>query len=68
MKDFFELLQIRRSIRQFEDKVVPIETIREIIDESCLAPSAANKQPWRFIVVNNKDLIKRLSDESKKNI
>jgi nitroreductase len=47
---------------------VPIETIREIIEDSCLAPSAANKQPWKFIVVNNKDLIKRLSDESKKNI
>ena len=68
MTDFFELLQTRRSIRQFEDKDVPVETIREIIEDSCLAPSAANGQPWRFIVVNNKDLIKRLSDESKQNI
>jgi nitroreductase len=68
MTDFFELLQTRRSIRQFEDKEVSIETIREIIAESCLAPSAANGQPWKFIVVNNKDLIKSLSDESKKNI
>ena len=68
MTDFFELLQTRRSIRQFEDKEVAIETIREIIEDSCLAPSAANGQPWRFIVVNNKDLIKRLSDESKQNI
>ena len=68
MIDFSELLQTRRSIRQFEDKVVPLDTIREIIEESCLAPSAANKQPWKFIVVSNKDLIKRLSDESKKNI
>ena len=68
MTDFFELLQTRRSIRQFEDREVPLETIREIIGESCLAPSAANGQPWKFIIVNNKDLIKRLSDESKKNI
>jgi len=68
MEDFFELLQTRRSIRQFEDKEVSLETIREIIEESCLAPSAANGQPWKFIVVNNKDMIKRLSDESKKNI
>ena len=68
MTDFFELLQTRRSIRQFEDKEVALETIREIIEDSCLAPSAANGQPWRFIVVNNKDLIKRLSDESKQNI
>jgi nitroreductase len=68
MTDFFELLQTRRSIRQFEDKEVALKTIREIIEDSCLAPSAANGQPWRFIVVNNKDLIKRLSDESKQNI
>ena len=68
MTDYFELLQTRRSIRQFEDREVPLETIKEIIAESCLAPSAANGQPWRFIVVSNRDLIKRLSDESKKNI
>jgi nitroreductase len=33
-----------------------------------MAPSSANGQPWRFIIVNNKDVIKRLSDDSKKNL
>lgn len=68
MTDFFELLKKRRSIRDFEEKDVSLEIINEIIKESCLAPSAANGQPWRFIIVNNKDLIKKLSDESKKNL
>jgi nitroreductase len=68
MTDFSELLKKRRSIRDFEDKEVSLEIIKEIIKESCLAPSAANGQPWRFIIVNNKDVIKRLSDESKKNL
>ncbi|MBW2176533.1 MAG: nitroreductase family protein [Deltaproteobacteria bacterium] len=68
MADFFELLKTRRSIRQFEDREVSLETIREIIRESCLAPSAANRQPWKFIIVQNRNFIKRLSDESKKNI
>jgi nitroreductase len=68
MAEFFELLKKRRSIRNYEDKDVPLEIINEIIKESCLAPSAANGQPWRFIIINNKDLIKRLSDESKKNL
>ncbi len=68
MAEFFELLKKRRSIRNFEDKEVPLEIIREIINESCLAPSAENGQPWRFIIVSNRDLIKRLSDESKENI
>jgi nitroreductase len=68
MIDFFELLKKRRSIRDFEEKDVPLDIINEIIKESCLAPSSANGQPWRFIIVNNKDVIKSLSDDSKKNL
>ena len=68
MTDFFELLKKRRSIRDFEDKDVPLEIINEIIKESCMAPSSANGQPWRFIIINDKDVIKSLSDDSKKNI
>ena len=58
MAEFFELLKKRRSIRNFEDKEVPLETIKEIIKDSCLAPSAVNGQPWRFIVVSDRDRIK----------
>ena len=68
MPDYFELLKNRRSIRDFKDKKVPQKLIDEIIKESCLAPSSGNGQPWRFIIVNDKDVIKSLSDESKKNI
>lgn len=42
--------------------------IKEILQESTLAPSASNGQPCRFIIINNKEMIKKLSDESKKNI
>src|SRR5690606_12298701 len=68
MMDFVELLVKRRSIRDFLEKAVPPDTIMEIIKDSCLAPSAGNDQPWRFIIVGNKDLMKKLSDESKKNL
>ncbi|MBW1836775.1 MAG: nitroreductase family protein [Deltaproteobacteria bacterium] len=68
MAEFIELLQTRRSIRDFEDKAVPQELVVEIINESCLAPSAQNGQPWRFIIINTKEWIWRLSDESKKNL
>jgi nitroreductase len=67
MSDFQALLKKRRSIRDFLDKEVPVETVMDIIRDACLAPSAGNGQPWRFVVVNRKDMIKRLSDESKKN-
>jgi nitroreductase len=68
MIDFFEVLKKRRSIRDFEEKDVPLGIINEIIKESCLAPSSANGQPWRFIIVNNRDVIKSLSDDSKINL
>ena len=65
MVDFFELLKTRRSIRWFKDEEVETGLIREVISDSCLAPSASNEQPWKFIIINNKEMIKRLSDESK---
>ncbi len=66
--DFYELLKKRRSIRDFREKEVPIELLRSIIQDSCLAPSSGNGQPWRFIIINDKEWIRKLSDESKKNL
>jgi nitroreductase len=68
MADYLDLLNMRRSIRDYEDKDVSLDTIREIIRESCLAPSSGNGQPWQFIVVKDREMIKRLSDESKRNL
>jgi nitroreductase len=68
MTDFSHLLELRRSIRDYEDKPVPTDLVRELIEKACLAPSSGNGQPWKFIVINDRTLIKRLSDESKKNL
>ena len=68
MTDFRDLLKIRRSVRDYEDKEVPLEIVQKIIAESCLAPSSGNGQPWKFIIVNNKATIKKLSNDSKKNL
>jgi len=68
MMDFKDLLQKRRSIRDFQDKNVPMSIIDEILQESTLAPSASNNQPCRFSIVNCKKTIKVLSDESKANL
>jgi nitroreductase len=68
MVDYAELLEKRRSIRDFQEKEVPLELIQDILKDACLAPSAGNGQPWKFIVVRDKDWIRRLSEESKKNI
>lgn len=65
---FQELLKNRRSVRHYRDKAVPEDTIRQIIRESTLAPNAGNEQPWKFVIVNNMEMMKRISDESKQNI
>ena len=63
-----ELLIKRRSIRNFQKKAVPINLIKAIINDSILAPSAGNGQPWEFIVVTDQKMIDSISIESKRNL
>ena len=65
---FGELLENRRSIRRYQDRPVSLKVVQEMIAESTLAPSAGNEQPWKFVVVHDRETIQTLSDESKKNI
>jgi nitroreductase len=68
MAEFAQLLSDRRSIRKYTDEKLDVELVREIIKESTLAPNSGNRQPWRFSIVNDMDLMRRISDESKRNI
>jgi len=58
----------RRSIRSFLDKDIPREAIEEIVDAARYAPSPENRQPWKFIVITNRNKIEELSKEIKKQI
>jgi iodotyrosine deiodinase len=52
-RDLLDLMQHRRSVREFSDQPVSEEIIRNIILTASTAPSGANKQPWSFCVVTN---------------
>ena len=55
-----ELMQgllTRRSVRQYQDRKIDKETITEIIKAAQYAPSAHNKQPWEFLVIEDKELL-----------
>lgn len=52
-KRFYDIMQQRRSVRMFSDKPVSQETIEWIIKTANTAPSGANKQPWRFVAVQD---------------
>jgi nitroreductase len=51
--DVFEAVKTRRSIRKFKPDPVEKEKLEKILEAGRLAPSAANRQPWHFIVVND---------------
>ena len=52
----------RRSVRNFKDKPVPEALIQRVLEAGRFAPSAGNCQPWRFIVITDKALIKEIGD------
>lgn len=56
----------RRSVRDYSDKEVSDEVIKEIIRAGTYAPTAVNKQPWRFVVVKNRQLIEEYDERAKK--
>ena len=41
----------RRSVRDYEDRPVPEEKLHKVLEATRVAPSAGNRQPWKFIVV-----------------
>lgn len=53
--DFFKLVNERESVRGYLDKEVEKEKIIKIIEAARLAPSACNAQPWKFVVVNERE-------------
>lgn len=66
--NFSELLKNRRAIRDFQNKDVPLETVKEIIQDTTFAPTASNVQPCKFIIIQDRNLMKQISDESKRNL
>ena len=54
-------LRSRRSVRRFKPDPVPEELVQRLLEAATLAPSASNKQPWKFLVVQNRELIQRMA-------
>lgn len=63
--DVYEAIRTRKSVRAFSDRDVSDEVLDKILDAARLAPSANNKQEWRFIVVRNPDTRKKLMEAAK---
>ncbi len=60
MLTLWETIQQRRSIRKFVTDDVPDELIRQMLEAARLAPSGSNSQPWRFVIVKDKEVRQEL--------
>jgi len=56
-----DVILSRRSIRRYEQRPIPEETLKLILEAGRRAPSAINRQPWHFIVVTEPNLKEKLS-------
>ena len=58
----YRLIRGRRSIRRYMDRPVDRATIERLLTAATWAPSAHNRQPWRFVVIDDADTQGRLAD------
>ena len=58
--DFYNEIKRRRTIRDFSNRLVPVEIIQDCIKAAGTAPNGANLQPWHFVVVSDPDVKKKI--------
>lgn len=59
-----DLIRKRQSVRRYTDKPVEKEKLDRCLEAAMLAPSACNAQPWKFIVVDDPDLARKVGHET----
>ena len=61
-RDFFALMDKRRSVRHFSDRPVDVEVVEDLVRAASTAPSGAHKQPWTFCVLSDPALKHRIRE------
>ncbi|XP_044729305.1 iodotyrosine deiodinase 1 [Chrysoperla carnea] len=60
--EFYNFMNLRRTVRHFSQEDVPIEVIRNIIRTAGTAPSGAHTEPWTYVVVHNMEIKKQIRE------
>ncbi|MBU7040211.1 MAG: nitroreductase family protein [Theionarchaea archaeon] len=60
-----EAIVTRRSVRDYQEKPVPDEVLVDILETAKWAPSPVNSQPWRFIVIRDREILTRVMAHAK---
>jgi nitroreductase len=59
-----EAIRIRKSVRSYMDRAVEKEKLTRVLEAARMAPSAGNRQEWRFVVVTDPEKRSRLAEEA----
>lgn len=62
MESLHDLLVRRHSIRRYTTEEISAEDVKTILEAALLAPSSKSARPWQFVLVDNKDTLKKLSE------
>lgn len=57
-----QAIELRASVRHFTDEPVALDDLKEMVRRAGLAPSENNHQPWKFIAITNRQLLKKMKD------
>jgi nitroreductase len=58
--DTFETVRTVLAVRAYQDKSIPAEIVRRIVESAWLTASSRNGQPWHFIVVEDPEMLKKM--------
>lgn len=61
MKDFKQLITTRRSTRKFTDEPLKADHVELIVRSALMSPASKSSNPWQFLLVEDKDMLKKLS-------
>lgn len=57
-----DAIRTKRAVRQFQERQLPEETVREILNAGRRSQSSKNEQTWRFVALRDRSLLKALSE------
>jgi len=60
--DVHEAVRLRRSVRAYRDQSIPEDVLRRVLEAARLAPSARNRQAWRFLAVRDPGIRRALGE------
>ena len=60
--DIYECLRTRRTVREFKPEPVSDESLGKLLSAARWSPSSRNQQPWRFIVIRDRETLAKLGE------